>query len=62
MLKIFAAAGLAALVTACAAPSPSAADDPMGQARGSTTSGDSTAAVLGFHGPVDRAIKTDGPN
>jgi hypothetical protein len=55
-------AGLAALVTACAAPSPGAVNDPMNAARGSTAAGESTAADLGFHGPVYRGNKADGPN
>jgi hypothetical protein len=65
MLKMFAIAGLAALVTACAAPSPGSANasgDPMRPARGSTARGEATAAGMGFHGPVYRANKTDGPN
>jgi hypothetical protein len=62
MFKMLAMAGVAALLTACAVLSPGAGDDPMHQARGSTPNGESTAAGLGFHGPVDRANKTDGPN
>ena len=59
MLKILAMAGLAALVTACAAPT---ASDTMQAPSGSTASGESTAAGLGFHGPVYRSNKADGPN
>jgi hypothetical protein len=55
MLKMLAAAALAVLMTACAVPSPVASG-------GSTASGEATAAQMGFHGPVDRANKTDGPN
>lgn len=62
MLKMLALAGLAALVTACAAPAPGTAGDPVTPARGSTASGEATAAGLGFHGPVYRAKKSDGPN
>jgi hypothetical protein len=62
MFKMIAMAGLAALVTACAAPSPGAVNDPMNAARGSTAAGESTAADLGFHGPVYRGNKADGPN
>jgi hypothetical protein len=65
MLKLLAIAGLAALVTACAAPLPdsaSASGDPARPARGSTARGEATAADMGFHGPVYRANKTDGPN
>lgn len=62
MLKILAMAGLAALVTACAVLTPSAASDTMRTPSGSTASGESTAAGLGFHGPVYRSNKADGPN
>ena len=62
MLKLLAMAALAALVTACAAPSPGTSNDPMQGARGSTASGESTAAGIGFHGPAYRANKSDGPN
>lgn len=60
MLKMLAAAGLALLFTACAAPGP--ANDPLLPARGSTASGEATAAELGFHPPVYRNSKPDGPN
>ena len=64
MLKIIAMAGFAVLVTACAAPlpAPGAAADPLRPARGSSASGEATAAEMGFHGPVYRTNKTDGPN
>lgn len=62
MFKMLAVAGLAVLVAACAAPSPGAAIDPMRPARGSTVSGEATAAGMGFHGPVHRGNGTDGPN
>jgi hypothetical protein len=65
MIKMLAMAGLAALVTACAAPIPDTAggpNDPNRPARGSTARGEATAADLGFHGPVYRGNKTDGPN
>lgn len=62
MIKMFAIAGLAALVMACAAPSPDVANDPMRQSRGSTPSGTAKAADLGFHGPVYRGNSADGPN
>jgi len=55
MFKMFAIAVLAALVAACAT------SDPM-PARGSTASGEAAAAQMGFHGPLYRAKKTDGPN
>ncbi len=62
---MLATAGLAALVTACAAPptdTVGAANDPNRPTRGSTARGEATAADLGFHGPVYRGNKTDGPN
>lgn len=62
MLKMLAMAGLAVLVTACAAPAPGIAGDPLRPARGSTAGGEATAAGLGFHGPVYRGNKSDGPN
>jgi hypothetical protein len=62
MIKLLAMAGLAALVTACAAPSPGGHSDPMHGSRGSTAQGASNAALLGFHGPVYRKADTDGPN
>lgn len=62
MLKTLAMAVLTALVTACAAFTPSAASDTMRTPSGSITSGESTAAGLGFHGPVYRSNKADGPN
>ncbi|MFC5498891.1 hypothetical protein ACFPOE_15185 [Caenimonas terrae] len=62
MFKMFAAAGLAVLVTACAAPDPVSANDPLRPARGSTANGEAIAAELGFHPPVYRANKPDGPN
>jgi hypothetical protein len=55
MLKLFAIAAVATLLAACAAT------DPM-PARGSTASGEATAAQMGFHGPMHRARKIDGPN
>ena len=57
MLKMLAIAGLAALMAACAAPAPDVAVQ-----RGSTAGGEATAAQMGFHGPVYRANKADGPN
>ncbi len=60
MIKMLAMAALAALVTACAAPSPGA--DPMRASRGSTPSGAAKAADLGFHGPLHRGDPVDGPN
>ena len=62
MIKLLAMAGLAALVTACAASSPVGANDPMHDSRGSTPTGQSKAAGLGFHGPLDRGNAPDGPN
>ena len=62
MFKMFAMAGLAALVTACAAPPPVAAGDPMQSRPASAARGESTAAELGFHGPVYRSKDIDGPN
>ena len=62
MLKMLAMAGVAALVMACAAPSPVAVSDPIRGSRGSTASGQATAAGLGFHGPVYRGNESDGPN
>ena len=64
MLRIIAMAGVAALVTACAAasPAPGAAADPMRPAPGSSPSAEATAAEMGFHGPVYRTNKADGPN
>ena len=54
--------GLTALIAACAPVVPSADGDPVRTPVGSTASGESTAAGLGFHGPVYRGNKTDGPN
>ena len=62
MFKMLAIAILAALVTACAAPAPGAASDPMHASRGSTPVGASKAAELGFHGPVYRDNVKDGPD
>ena len=62
MFKMLVTAGVAVLMTACAAPSPSAGNDPLRSARGSTPAGESTAAEMGFHGPVYRTNKPDGPN
>ena len=62
MLKTLAMVAGFALMTACAAPSPAAFEDPMRGRGGSTASGEATAAGLGFHGPVYRANKTDVPN
>jgi hypothetical protein len=64
MIKLLAMAGIAALVTACAAPAPRADLDPMHSGKGSTLMGASNAALLGFHGPLDRRLvgATDGPN
>lgn len=62
MIKLLAVAGFAALLTACAAPSPGGANDPMHESRGSTPAGMSKAAGLGFHGPVYRNGAADGPN
>ena len=60
MFRMLMTSSLAALLTACAAPSPTAANDPL--PRGSTARGDAAAAEMGFHGPVYRANKADGPN
>ena len=63
MIKLLAIGSVAALVVACAAPSPDLAADPMHGARGSTETGASKAAGMGFHGPVDRSKPAmDGPN
>lgn len=62
MIKMFALAAIAALVAACAAPAPGAADDPLRQGRGSTPAGEAKAAGLGFHGPLHRVNPPDGPN
>lgn len=62
MLKLLALAGLAFLVTACAATSATNASDPMYQSRGSTPAGAAKAADLGFHGRVDRSAASDGSN
>jgi hypothetical protein len=63
MLKLLAVAGFAALVAACANPASTAGrTDPMHESRGSTQSGTSKAAALGFHGPVHRSQEMDGPN
>ena len=61
MLKMLAMVTSIALMTACTVPAPGGFEDPMRRSRGSTASGEATAAGLGFHGPVDRANKTDGP-
>ena len=62
MFKMFAMAGLAALVTACAGPPPMAAGDPLKALPASAARGESAAAELGFHGPVYRSKDIDGPN
>ena len=62
MLKMIALAVLAALVAACAGPAPGVAGDPLKDRSGSTASGESTAADLGFHGPAYREKSADGPN
>lgn len=62
MIKMLAMAALAALVTACAAPSSDAAADPMRASGGSTPAGAAKAADLGFHGPLHRGDPADGPN
>jgi hypothetical protein len=62
MFKMFAMAGLAALVAACAAPPPVAAGDPLRAKPGSAARGEATAAEIGFHGPVYRSKDVDGPN
>lgn len=62
MTKLLGLAGCAALVVACAAPGATNASDPMHDSRGSTATGASKAAGLGFHGPVDRSAVVDGPN
>lgn len=62
MIKMLALAAYAALVTACAAPSPGAAADPMRASRGSTPTGAAKAADLGFHGPLQRSDPVGGPN
>ena len=62
MIKFVAIASLAALVTACASHAPTVSSDPGLSSRGSTANGEATAAQMGFHGPVYRANKTDGPN
>lgn len=61
MIKMLAIAAFAVLTTACAAPSPGGADDPM-RASGSTPAGAAKAAGLGFHGPLHRIETYDGPN
>ncbi|MDB5945641.1 MAG: hypothetical protein JWQ33_667 [Ramlibacter sp.] len=62
MFKLLGLAGFAALVTACASPTATSAPDPMHESRGSTATGASKAAGLGFHGPMDRSAAADGPN
>ena len=62
MIRMLAFAATAALVTACAGPVPSVVGDPMLERRGSTEAGRFKASELGFHGPVYRAVETDGPN
>ena len=62
MFKMIATAGAAVLLTACAAQFPSGGSDPLRSLRGSTPVGESTAAQMGFHGPVHRISKPDGPN
>jgi hypothetical protein len=63
MIKLLAMAGIAALVTACAAPPAAVAADPMHGSRGSTETGASKAAGMGFHGPLDQSKPAlDGPN
>ena len=62
MFKMLVTAGAAVLITACAAPSPDGRNDPLRLMRGTTAAGESTAAQMGFHGPVHRISKPDGPN
>lgn len=62
MIRMLTFAAIAALMTACAGPVPSVAGDPMFERRGSTEAGRSKASALGFHGPLERAAETDGPN
>ena len=63
MIKLFAMGAFSALLAACAAPSPGVAADPMLGGKGSTETGASKAAGMGFHGPVDRSkAAIDGPN
>ena len=62
MFKMLVSAGAAFLISACVAPAPSTGDDPLRTSRGSTPAGASTAAQMGFHGPVHRISKPDGPN
>jgi hypothetical protein len=63
MFKILAAVSLAMLASACAAPhSAVGAGKPQASVRAATTNGESTAASLGFHGPVYRGNNADGPN
>lgn len=62
MLKTLSLAGLTALFTACAQLDPGVTVEPLRMPIGATESGESTAAGLGFHGPVYRGTKTDGPN
>lgn len=62
MMKLLGLAGFAALMAACAAPVATSASDPMHESRGSTATGASKAAGLGFHGPLDRGAVVDGPN
>ena len=62
MLKMLVMVAGIALLTACAAWAPTALEDPTRGSRGTTASGEATAAELGFHGPVYRTNKTDGPN
>ena len=62
MFRFIAVAGVAALLSACAAPFPGSAGDPMYASRGSTPAGKSKAAALGFHGPVHREAAKSGAN
>ena len=62
MIRMPAFAATAALVAACTGPVPSVVGDPMPERRGSTEAGRFKASELGFHGPVYRAVETDGPN
>lgn len=61
MIKLLAIASFAGLLAACAAAAPGASDDPMNESRWSTPAGASKAAILGFHGPVDRTGEPKAP-
>lgn len=62
MIKLLAVTAFVSLAAACAAPSPGVAVGAPGAANVSSESGAAKAAGLGFHGPVYRAVTTDGPN